>query len=220
MLFVKRIYLYIFLLGGFLTLTACMNSKATVNEMYEILEKVVETEKQFEMQQEPLVELEKKEQELYSQIIELGMKEKEQIKELATEAIKIVQDRKEHMDKEKESLRSSKQQFESILPLIEELDEETLQGQAKQLYDTMMTRYESHDNLYEQYLTGLELDQELYELFQKGNVPIETLEEEVLKINEAYEHVLESNKIFNEKTKEYNVIKEEFYESAGIETKK
>lgn len=219
MLFVKKKYRYIFLLCGILTLSGCMNSKATINQMHEILEKVVKTEKQFEMQQEPLVELEKKEQEIYSQIIELGMKEKEQISELAAEAINIVEERKKLMDLEKDSLNSSKKQFESIQPLIEDLDEENVQEQAEKLYETMMNRYEYHDKLYKQYLTGLELDLELYKLFQKGDVQLEVLEEKIGRINEAYELVLKSNQVFNEETRKYNEIKQKFYESAGIETK-
>lgn len=200
-------------------LSGCMYGKSPVEEIYEVLEEVVVMEKGFEEQQDPLVELEKDEKELYDKIISLGMKEFDEIVKLSDEALAIVDQRKEHMSIEQESIQNSQKEFQKIESLIEELEDQKVKDQANLLYSTMMQRYEIHDQLFKEYSKGLEYDAELYNLFKKEDITIEVLEEQITKINETYGQVLEENEKFNEATKQYNEIKLEFYKAAGLEIK-
>ncbi|WP_026584909.1 YkyA family protein [Bacillus sp. J33] len=204
---------------GTIFLAGCLNKPAPEEEIYEVLEKVVSEEKTFEEQQEPLVNLEKKEKELYDKIIALGMKEFDEITKLSDEALSIVEQRKRHMEKEQESIQASKKEFETLSPIIKEIEDEGLQGKSKELYRIMMERYEIHDVLYEDYSEALEYDKELYAMFKKEDLSLEQLEEQISKINDLYDKILESNKQFNEKTKEYNEAKLAFYKEAGLEVK-
>ena len=81
----------------------------------------------------------------------------------------------------------------------------------------MMGRYKIHDTLYEDYSKALKLDKELYAMFKKEDLTLEQLETQISEINEMYEKILSSNKHFNEKTKEYNEAKLDFYREAGLE---
>ncbi len=191
---IKKISLAIIMMAGVLSLAGCLDKQSPEEKMFEALEKVVSIEKGFEDQQDPLVELEKKEKEIYEQIISLGMKEYDQIVKLADEALAIADKRAEHIDKESESIDESEKEFENVDKIIDEIDDADLKKQATELQATMNERYEIHDKLYENYKQGLQYDKELYEILKDKELSFEKLEEQINKVNEVYEVVLNNNK--------------------------
>lgn len=213
----KKIGLYTMIVAGALSLAGCMNKQTPEEKMFDELEKVVSVEKVFEEQQEPLVKLEKQEKQIYEQIISLGMKEYDQIVKLSDEALKIVDKRKGHIDKEKESITESEKEFESVTSIIEEIEDSSVKKQATQLQKTMEKRYEIHGELYKNYNEGLQYDKELYEMLKNKELSFEKLEEQINKVNQVYETVLKNNQKFNDITDQYNKEKMAFYKEAGIE---
>lgn len=204
------------ILIGVLFLSGCFNQSTPVDKIYDILEKVVSTESGFKEQQEPLVELEKQEKEIYDKIISLGMKESDEINKLSDQAIAIVDKRKDHIDKEQNSIAASKKEFQKTRPLINEIEEQALKEKAQKLYDTMTERYKIHDELYQHYLKGVQLDRELYLMFKDKDLQLEELDAQITKINEIYTEILKDNEEFNKITKEYNDAKLSFYKESGI----
>jgi hypothetical protein len=204
----------------FITLAAflagCMNRPDPAEQLYEKLEKIVEIEQQFEEQQEPLVKLEQEEKELYARLIELNMDQHDEIVELADEAIVIADKRKEHIDKEKQSIKESREEFSGVEEIAGNLEDPELKTQASQLQQLMMERYSIHDELYKSYTEGLSYDKDLYQLLKDKDLTIETLEEQIKKVNAAYDEVLAANDRFNEKTDQYNEAKLSFYKAAGL----
>ncbi|MFV8826974.1 YkyA family protein [Alkalihalobacterium sp. APHAB7] len=196
-------------------LAACGNNPA--ENMYTHMEKAVVLEEVFEQQQEPLIVAEKKEHELYEQIIKLGMSEYEEIVDLSQQAIAIVQERKQLMDKEKMSIEAGYEEFLNIEPEIEELKDEELKNFALQLKETMTNRHESYQVLYDEYDMALSLDEELYTMLQQEDLTIDELQEKIDEINEAYERVMEAKDVFNELTEAYNEKKKEFYTIAELD---
>ena len=213
----KKISLAIIMMAGVFSLAGCLDKQSPEEKMFEALEKVVSIEKGFEDQQDPLVELEKKEKEIYEKIISLGMKEYDQIVKLADEALALADKRAEHIEKEKESIDESEKEFGNVDEIIEEIDDANLKKQATELQATMKERYETHDKLYENYKKGLQYDKELYEMLKDKELSFEKLEEQINKVNEVYEIVLNNNQEFNDKTDQYNQEKMDFYKNAGIE---
>lgn len=203
------------------SLSACNGFESSGEKMHGKLEQVVELEKEFEDQQDPLVKLEKSEQEIYAKIISLGLEKMDEIKSLSDEALASVAKREEYMNKEEESIQKSKEAFEKVKPIMEDMDEDEkdLKAKADDLYNVMMDRYEVHDQLYANYTTGLNYDKELYEMFKNKDVKIDALEEQINKINEVYQKVLANNEEFNKLTKQYNEQKLDFYKKAGVEIK-
>lgn len=214
---IEKVLLTIVLLATVGIASGCLQFQTPSEKIYEKLEEVVAIEKDFEEQQDPLVTLEKKEQEYYSNIIELGLDKMDEINKISDKALESIAKRKEHMDIEEASIQESKQAFETIQTHIEDIEETELKEKAQELYDTMMNRYSVHDELYENYSTGLLYDQTLYEMFKKEDLSIDDLEEQIKKINDIYQVVLENNEKFNELTKKYNELKLSFYEESGIE---
>nr|WP_275411259.1 YkyA family protein [Bacillus sp. B15-48] len=204
-------------LCGILLITGCFIRQTPAEEMYNKLEEVVQIEKAFEEQQEPIVLLEREEKDLYEQMIKMNNEENyDEIVELVNSALKIAEKRKEHIDIERKSIEESKAAFSSVQEMMEKLDDAELKTKAAKLYELMQERYDVHGNLYKSYEDGLTYDTELYHLLKEKNIEMKQLEMQVTKVNGAYEEVLKYNEIFNEKTKEYNEIKLDFYQTAGL----
>lgn len=201
-----------------LIFTGCTKEKTPVEKMYDVLEKVVSAEKQFEEQQNPLVTLEKKEKEIYDQIIELGMKEYDQIVKLSDEALLLADKRKEHMEKETSSIKKSEKAFKKAEEIKDKFDDQSLTKLANELYDIMLERYKAHDTLYMEYNEALKNDKELYEMFKNKDLPLEDLETQVNKLNETYKRVYNANEKFNMLTEQYNNKKMAFYKQAGLKS--
>ncbi|MGZ4159841.1 MAG: YkyA family protein [Neobacillus sp.] len=208
------------ILAAVVVLSGCFNQKTTVEKMYDVLEKVVKSEKVFEEQQDPLISLEKKEKNIYDQIIGFGMKEYDQIVKLSDEAIKMADERKVHMEKETKSLKESEKEFRKIADLKDDFDDSELRKQANELYNLMMKRYKAHDVLNNEYSEGLKNDKELFVMFKKKNLPLEDLEAQVNKLNNIYEKIFAANEKFNTLTEQYNAKKLAFYQKAGLKLKK
>ncbi|MGM8366224.1 YkyA family protein [Virgibacillus sp. W0181] len=213
---VTKRYTFIAIIGLMLFLSACGQENA-IDKMYNHMEETVKLEKGFEEQQSEITKLEEKEKELYNEIIELGMDDFGQIVDLSDEAIDTINKRKEKIDQEKESIQASKEEFLKVEKLIEDLDEEDIKNKAQEMYDEMVTRYESYDEIYSAYTTSLNLEKELYTMLQKEDIEQDELISQITKINESYKKVLEANKQFNEQTVTYNNLKKEFYSMADIE---
>jgi hypothetical protein len=188
-------------------------------KIYSILEKVVTLEDSFKEQQEPLLELEKKESELYNQIMDLGMKEFDKVITLSKEALDLVEERETKINKEYESIMSSKEEFTAITEEIEKIKDENLAKQASELKSTMEDRYSTYESLYKSYKTSISHDKELYIMLQKEDLTLEGLEAQIKKVNDSYKSVMEHNEEFNKLTEEFNKSKMEFYEKAELNVK-
>ncbi|APH05417.1 YkyA family protein [Bacillus weihaiensis] len=187
--------------------------------IYQKLEKVVSLEESFQEQQEPLLALEKEENELFNQIMDLGMKEFDQVVSLSNQALEMIDEREEKMQVENESIMASKEEFKGITLEMEKIEDEDTLEILENLQTTMENRYDSYETLYNHYSTSIKLDKELYEMLQNEELTMEELEEQISKINDSYEKVMNENEIFNGYTEEYNQLKTDFYQIAGLNVK-
>ena len=199
----------------FIILSACSGTSPQ-EKIYEHLEKAVSLEEGFEEQQDEITALEKQEQQIYSQIIELDMSEFEQVKELSQEAIDIIKQRSDKITLEQESISASREEFEKIDDLINDLKEEEVRDKAEELYKVMIVRYEAYDVLHDAYIRSLEEEEKLYTLLQNEDVSEEELKDQIAEINNTYQEVIDGNEQFNTNTVTYNELKKEFYEIADI----
>lgn len=211
MYFLRNMFIITVVIG---LLSGC--GKSVEEEIYTHLENAVSLEAAFEEQQQPLVDLEKKEQGIYEKIIKLGMSEFEQIKLLSQEAIVVVDERETRIEKEKESIDESKEEFLLTKSKVADLENQKVKADAEELIKIMNDRYVSYEQLYNYYKDAIGLDRELYKMFQKEELTLEQLEEQVKKINEMYDNVVKENEKFNTLTDTYNKKKKEFYIAADL----
>ncbi|WP_419888598.1 YkyA family protein [Neobacillus niacini] len=197
-------------------LIGCVSKEETTERMYRALENVVKAEEVFEEQQEPLVKLEKKEKEIYDRIMELGMKQHDELVKLADEALSIIEQRRDHLQKEIDSINDSKIEFKQVEDIKNEIDDTEQKKKASELIEIMRNRYKVHNQLAKEYRSALENDKELYLMLKNESVSYEQLEEHVTNLNTIYQLVYDANEKFNALTVQYNAKKLEFYKEAGL----
>ncbi|MEC5426032.1 YkyA family protein [Virgibacillus sp. C22-A2] len=212
----RRRKLFVLIISLLAFLSAC-SSESTEEKIHSHLQEAVELEKGFEEQQKEITELERQEQELYSQIINLGMEDFEKIQELSQQAIEIIEQRSEKIDLEKESIAASEVEFTKTADFIDDLEEQEVKDTASTMFDVMNNRYSAYYALYDAYTESLMLEEQLYTMLQQEDIQQEDLTEQINTINNSYQEVLEANDQFNEGTVEYNALKKEYYELAGID---
>lgn len=199
---------------GLLFLVACGSS--TEEKIHKHLENAVEVENEFINEEGSIADLETKEQEIYEKIIELPTEEFKQIKELSTQGIENIDKRKELIELEKESFDNSKDEFDKAEELVDDLSEDEAQKQGKEMSAIMIERYEAYSNVYDSYAKVLENEKKLYNLFQDEDAEQEAALDQLDKLNDNYEAVIDANNLFNDKTDEYNKMKKKFYEESEL----
>jgi hypothetical protein len=197
-------------------LTGCISRESSAEKLYQVLENVVDAEKEFEEQQEPLVELERQEKEIYNEIMTLGMKQHEKIVTLSDEALSIIEKRKNHLQLEIDSINASKTEFKKAEEIISDIKDSEQKKKAEDLSKIMKKRYQLHNRLSKEYSSALDRDKELYLMLKEESILYDKLEAHVADLNTTYQKVLEANEEFNDVTAQYNEKKLEFYKQAGL----
>lgn len=211
----KRLFI-VSILSLLLFVSACLPWQSIEEKIYNELEMIVQYEEDFAKLQDPLLELEEEDQEIYNEIVSIGLSDQEKINALAEKGIEIAEKRQDLLDQERESIIASATEFKKVSRLIEKIKDEELKSLAERLFSVMNERYAVHELLYDEYTTGIKLDQALYRLLQKGDVSFTTLETQIDERNDVYRRVYSLNERFNELTEEYNELKGQFYRKAGI----
>jgi hypothetical protein len=202
-------------ISGFL-LTGCMSKESSAEKLYQVLENVVDAEKEFEEQQEPLVELERQEKEIYNEIMTLGMKQHDKVIKLSDEALSIIEKRKNHLQLEIDSINASKTEFMKAQEVINDIKETDQKKKAEDLSKIMKKRYQLHNRLSKEYSSALDRDRELYLMLKEESTSYDKLEAHIVDLNTTYQKVFEANEEFNDVTAQYNEKKLEFYKQAGL----
>lgn len=213
----KRFLLAPIMAAAIFALAGCFGGPAPEEELYQSLEKVVEHEEAFRKEQKPLVKLELDEKKTYDKIMKLGMKDFEEISALSKDALKMVDQREEHLKNENESIQKSKKEFKSVSGHIEKIEDPKLKKEALSLKDMMSDRYESYDKLFKAYSEAIDKDRQLYKMLQDKELELKDLEEQIASINESYQKVMKENESFNEITEKFNEAKLSFYKDAGLD---
>lgn len=194
----------------------CLPWHSIEEKIYYDLEAIVQYEEDFAELQEPLIELEEADHELFNEIVATELSDREKISTLAEKGIENAEKRLELLDQERESIILSATEFEKVATLIAKIKDDDLRTMGEDLYTVMTHRYDVHEQLYEEYSTGIQLDQAFYQLLQQDDVSFPALESRIHERNDVYRRVYSLNEQFNALTAEYNRLKGLFYQRAGI----
>lgn len=196
-------------------LAACGSTSAE-EQIHMQLTKAIEQEERFQEQQQKIIGLETEEQNIYNEIIAMNDLDEGELDELSNRAISSIEERKEEVEIERESIEASRDEFAKIEPLLSEVDDPEARENAEKMFEQMNNRYAAYDTLFEAYQQTLEQENELYHMLLEGNSDQDELTDHIQTINESYELVLDANDQFNMYTIEYNELKEQFYERVNI----
>jgi hypothetical protein len=203
---VRLLFLFVIVL-----FIAGCNILSSEQSLLSAFEKLIKYEKEFHKQQKPLVELEKKEKEIYDRIMSLGMKQFPEILKLSEEALEIIEKREKRIKKEYDSIQLAKKQLEVVKTEISSLPDQAVKENASRLAQLLEKRYMTYDELYNDYQQALQLEIDLYRMFQNKQLTLEQLEQQVIKINSAYDEIKKANEQFNRYTVEYNEAKKALF---------
>lgn len=209
--FMSKLSKYILLFFMILVGVSCSNINQT-KEINEKLEETVDIEQVLEEKQKTLHELEKQDETLYDEMIELGNEDVEKLQQRSKEAIKLLDERLDIKQEEKEAIDESKATFEQIEPLIESLEDEEKRAHLEKMFETMMKRYDAYNDVYDHYTESVQLTKELYRHFQEKQFSETKVYASLSNVNDSYDEVERANETFNTYTKMYNELKREYYD--------
>ncbi len=209
----------VFLMIGFgilLAVSGCFGKTSTEEKIFDVLEETVTLEEPFVEQQEDITSLEKREKEIFDEITSLPSDEMDEIQALAQEAIEGIEKREDYIKTEKESMDASKEEFDKVPTLVEDVEDEKVKEEAENVVEAMNNRYEKFEMLHTTYKETLELEKELYTLLESEDSEMSDVTDQLIELNEKYEQVMEANELFNETTSQYNEQKETFYKATEL----
>lgn len=196
-----------------LLVAACGDKEEnTTKEINQHIEATVQIESEFEESQEKIAELEDEDEKYYEDIIQLGSDDYDEIVELADKAIELLEERLELVEEEKESIQSAEEEFAKNESLISDLSDEDLKKITQDMYNSMMERYDSYDDVYKQYVASVELTEELYVLLKEEEFDEDKVYDVIADVNESYDKVAKTFETFNDATTTFNEEKQTYYE--------
>ncbi|MBT2573522.1 YkyA family protein [Bacillus sp. ISL-51] len=217
--FQKRMFAGIGALGAVSMLLSGCGGKDPVDTLHDAMEKAVQAEKPFQKEQKTLEKLEKKDDKLYNEVIQLNMDDYSKIVSLSDEALKNADQRERHLETEKDSIDSSKKEFEDARQAADSIKDKTIKKKAKEAAVHMEKRYASYTGMHKDYEKAIQYDKELYKMIKKKDLTADALDEQISKVNDSYEKVLKQTEAFNKQTKQYNKSREALYKAAGFHVK-
>lgn len=193
------------------TLTSC-SGKSIHNKIVKQIESSYIEEEAFINSQQQLLDLEETDLKIYNEIIQLDEGDKEQLQQLTQEALELIDERKEYLDKERAAIDNSKEEFVKIDPFINQVSDKDVKVTVEKMYETMLKRFEVYDEVYEAYRASLHETELLYD-YLSADTSYNTLHEALQNVNESYEQLFVINDQFNRLTKKYNQLKKEYEQS-------
>lgn len=215
-------YMKIFKLSLFLFITpffflfACQSENID-EKIYEHLEKTADHEASLQTIREQMAQLESDEHTLYTELIDEPLDDHELIKDYIIEAERLIDERKELLEAEKEQMDLSREEFIKVEELMEQIDEKKVRQSADEMYGIMMHRYELYDEWYESYILRLEREAKMYQLFLEEKIDFEEINKQVESVNETYDKAQIILDQFSEQTESYNNAKRNFYEISSLD---
>jgi len=209
----KLIWFIMILFVGLVT--ACQK-EIIDTEIYEILEETVEIEDSLQEIREEMANLEEEENELYKQLIDQPLNDLDLLAEYVEKAEKLIDQREKLLEKEHSAMTNSKEQFIQIEPLIDQIEKETAQKSAKDMYEIMLVRYDIYEEWYDAYVHRLSEEANLYALFLENKIDFEQVNEQVEVVNTTYDEAKIILNNFSEQTTTYNQAKIDYYEKSEL----
>ncbi|MFC4617197.1 YkyA family protein [Camelliibacillus cellulosilyticus] len=214
-MFKRKGVLLTFILLFALSLSACGANKPE-EKAYNYLEKAAANEEDFNKAQEPLVKEEQKEQDLYEKIMKLNTSKRDQIVEYSDQALKSIDKRKKLIDQEKKSIDDAYHTFKKALSPLKEAGKNKGQSHVNALIQAMEDRFHAYESLYKAYGDSITNDQKLFNLLKEKDISIESLQQQLDKVNGSYKKIDTLKATFNQYTKTFNREKKAFYKAYGL----
>ena len=201
-----------------LLLSACSGQNAS-EQLDNVLQDTFTAEKEYRDTQSEMEKLEKSEQELFESIMGLTQEQQEEVRGQAEEALESADQRLELLKTENESISNAEEEFKAIDTVIEDAEEEALKTDLTELKTKMQERFEAHADFAAAYEKLTNLQKELYDMLLDEETELQTLQEKAMEVNEQNTAVQEAVTVFNERTEQFNEMKNNLVDQLEEEEK-
>lgn len=201
-----------------LLLSACSGQNAS-EQLDNVLQDTFTAEKEYRDTQSEMEKLEKNEQELFESIMGLTQEQQEEVRGQAEEALESADQRLELLKTENESISNAEEEFKAIDTVIEDAEEEALKTDLTELKTKMQERFEAHADFAAAYEKLTNLQKELYDMLLDEETELQTLQEKAMEVNEQNTAVQEAVTVFNERTEQFNEMKNNLVDQLEEEEK-
>jgi chromosome segregation ATPase len=192
--------------SGVFLLSAC-SGPTTGEQLDTVLKETFDAEKDYRDTQSEMEKLEKNEQQLFESIMALTQEQQEEVKKQAEDAIASADERLTLLETEKKSMSSAEDQFKKIDTVAESAKEQDVKTDLTELKAKMQERFDAHSNFAAAYEQLTNLQKELYEMLLDEETELQVLQEKTTEVNEQNTKVQDAVTVFNEKTEQFNKLK-------------
>lgn len=166
------------------------NAGAILNDQFVI-------EQQLEIIMNHIIELETKDQQTYQVILTQGQKNSSQAESSISNALATVDERRAAIEQAKAVQQSATEKYISMEHKIEKIKNSSDKEYMQNLLDLYRSRNKVFDVLCNQYMTGLTLDKELYEMLNDETLSLKPINDQIAKRNLIFDEVSQLMTEFN-----------------------
>lgn len=195
-----------------IVLSGCSFGGSVEKKLSDTMTSMSDSEKAYRDAQAELTKLEEREQELFKSTMELTKEDDDKVKGNVEELKTSVENRLKVLDKELDSIRSSKETAGKLKDVLEKADGQEKEN-IKAFQELLDKRYDLHSTFAEDYKSLAAKQKEFYEMLDRENAAIDQLKEKVEEINSLNGKVKSAIEEFNQTTKEVNALKDKLFSS-------
>lgn len=195
-----------------LLLTGCTFGQSVEDQVATVINDMNEAEKGYVEAQTKLFSLEEAEQITFEQTVNLSRVEKDQVQQQVENLISSIEKRIDTFEEEKEAMNEAKSHLSKMKTLVKGNDT-SVKESLQLLQQVLADRYKTHDDIALHYEQLINEQRILYEALSDETIDLVQLEVMIHEVNTLREKVDESIHRFNDKTKEVNKVKQNFFDS-------
>ena len=198
------------LCSGMILLSGCSSEASVEQELADVLSTIDKAEKDYRTAQANLTKLEQSEQQQFNALMELTQDEMEQVEKKVEKLEKLLQERLVDLGREELAMRKASE-LASDLDTISEKVAEDDKERVEELKRTLMSRYELHTFIVEEYTELATIQQSFYEQVSTEGTTLSELRDLVDEVNVQNKVVQEVISAFNDETDRVNGLKDALF---------
>ena len=193
-------------------LTGCHSDKKQAAKIHEIMEESAEFENKFAANQTALDETRKNAQLIYIELISLDINDKDIINQTIDKANTYTKKQQKLLEKAEGNFQKAYKKSATIEKNIKKIKDEKQKNQASKLITIMNERKKLIDTFFEEYHETLELQNTFYRHLEDEKFSIENLDKQINDINKRSQDMGEIIQQFNQYTKQYIEVENDYYQ--------
>lgn len=207
----KRFFIFVIILCFIAFLARCHPDEKQAAAIQEKMEVSASYEAAFASNQEDLNKYREKEQSNYNDLLDLDIQDEDIIQQRLEDAATYIEKQKKLIDEAKENFQKAYEKSDSMKKNVKKIKDKDQKKQVSNLLNVMNDRKELLDSFFDNYLGQLKQLNDFYDHFASNEYDDHDLDHQVEEINEHNEDMEDMMKRFNQITKQYSEMADDYY---------